>query len=85
MTNIPTLLLGVVETLLFDGVDFGFGWTTSVGFKAKICSTSIFKTKKIGPKINLVTYFCIYGGKKRWQEIIIPLGLVHPPSAIWPP
>ena len=29
MRKIPTLLLGVVETLLFDGADFGFGWTTS--------------------------------------------------------
>ena len=52
MRNIPTLLLGVVETLLFDGVDFGFGWTTSVGFKAKICSTSILKKKRVRPKIT---------------------------------
>lgn len=33
----PTLLLGVVEILLFPAVaGFGFGWTTRVGFNAKI-------------------------------------------------
>lgn len=37
-----TLLLGVVAILLFDGVGFGFGWTTRVGFSAKIWSTSIY-------------------------------------------
>lgn len=36
-----TLLVGVVDILLFDGVSFGLGWTTRVGLSAKIWSTSI--------------------------------------------
>ena len=35
-----TLLTGVEEILLFVGFE-GFGWTTRVGFRAKIWSTSI--------------------------------------------
>lgn len=40
-----TLLTGVEEILLFVGFE-GFGWTTRVGFRAKIWSTSICNEKR---------------------------------------
>ena len=40
-----TLLTGVEEILLFVGFE-GFGWTTRVGFRAKIWSTSICNERR---------------------------------------